>query len=297
MTNKSSFPKIKGRILFNEPLSRHTTFRIGGPSRAWVEPSDEGGLKKILKFAASERKKAFAIGMGSNILFGEKGFDGIVIHLGKRAFKNIKSAGRKITAGAGVPLGSLVNAACSAGLSGLEGLVGIPGTLGGAIFMNSGYRGSISDCLEEVRVMDKAGGDTRIIKRKGIKFGYRDSGILSDFIILGATLSLGKGDRKSLLKKKNILLDAKRNEQPLDSFSAGCVFKNPGGRLSAARYIEMSRLKGKRIGDAEISEKHANFIVNLKRAKRNDVVRLMEIVRKRVKSQFNVELEPEIIIA
>jgi UDP-N-acetylmuramate dehydrogenase len=296
MRYKSMFPKIKGRVLRDEPLFNHTTFRIGGPCRAWVEPSDEEDLRKILRFAASRKEKIFTIGMGSNVLFGEKGFNGILIHLGAGFFKQIKFSGTKAVAGAGVPLGHLVNLSCGRGLSGLEGLVGIPGTLGGAISMNSSYKGSVSDCLEEVKVMEKAEGHTRIIKRKNLKFAYRDSGDLRGFIILEAALRLKKGRREELLRRKNALLAAKRDTQPLGSFSAGCVFKNPGRKFSAAKFIEMSRLKGKRIGDAKISEKHANFIVNLKSAKRRDVLRLIKFAKERVKSRFNVELTPEIII-
>lgn len=296
MKNKKSFPKIKGSILFNEPLSGHTTFRIGGRCGALVEPSDEGDLKKVLRFAISEGEETFVIGKGSNILFRERGFSGTLIRLGPGDFKKVKFAGTKAVVGAGALLGGVINLACEAGLSGLEGLVGIPGTLGGAIFMNSGYRGNVSDSLESVVVMDKISGKARLIKRKNLKFGYRNLGLLADSIILEATLKLVKSDKKALLKKKSRLLHAKRREQPLAAFSAGCVFRNPEGKLSAARYIESLRLKGKRIGGAKISEKHANFIVNVKDAKGNDVLRLIEFVKNRVKAKFGVDLTPEIVI-
>lgn len=296
MKNKNAFPKIKGKVLLNEPLSRHTTFRIGGPCGAWAEPADESDLKNVLRFAASERKKMFVLGMGSNVLFGEKGFNGILIHTGAGDFKKVKFTGQRAVMGAGALLGCAVNLACSMGLSGIEGLAGIPGTLGGAIFMNAGYRGCISDCLESVRVIDKASGEPRTIKRKNIDFGYRHSGILRDFIILEATLKLKKSDRKMLLRKKSRLLRAKTSTQPLGFFSAGCVFKNPDKGPSAAKLIEASRLKGKRIGDAKISEKHANFIINLKNAKGSDVLSLMELVKNRVNLKFGVDLTPEIVI-
>ena len=293
---KNIFPKIKGRLLFNEPLFRHTTFRIGGPCRVWAEPRNEDELKKILKFTGRGGRGLFVIGMGSNILFKEEGFNGTLVHLGADFFKKVKFAGTRVTVGAGLSLGHLINLACSEGLLGIEGLVGIPGTLGGAIFMNSGYRGNISDVLEEVRVMDRATGKVGAVKRKDLKFGYRDSGDLCNYIILGATLRLKKHKKEALRRRKNKFLKIKKEEQPLGHFSAGCIFKNPGSKFSAARYIEMSRLKGKRIGDAMVSERHANFIVNLKEAKERDVSRLISFVRKRVKSQFDIDLTPEITI-
>ena len=294
MKNTEAFPKIKGRILFNEPLSGHTTFRIGGACRVWAEPSSERELLEILKFARAEKKKTFMIGKGSNLLFRDKGFSGVLIHLTGAHFRKIKFTGKKIQAGAGASLARLVNMACERGLSGIEGLVGIPGTVGGAIFMNSSYKGCISDCLEEVKAMDRETGDTRIIKRKEFMFGYRDVGFLRNYIILVATFKLQRQKKAALLARKKIFLEKKKKEQPIGSFSAGCIFKNPERALSAAWYIDKLCLKGKKIGGAQISEKHANFIINLKDAKGSDILRLMELVKKRVKTRFGIKLEPEI---
>ncbi|MCQ9206478.1 MAG: UDP-N-acetylmuramate dehydrogenase [Omnitrophica bacterium] len=291
-----AFPKIKGRILFDEPLSGHTTFRVGGSCRVWTEPSSEGELLEILRYARTEKKKAFIIGKGSNILFRDKGFGGVLIHLAGAHFKKIKFSGEKVRTGAGAALARVVNMACEKGLSGIEGLVGIPGTVGGAIFMNSSYRGSISDSLEEVKVMDRKTGDMRIIKRKEFIFGYRDTGFLHDYVILEATLKLQKQKKTVLLARKKIFLETKKKEQPIGFFSAGCIFKNPKRAFPAARYIDELRLKGKKIGGAQISEKHANFIVNLKDAKGSDILRLMKLVTRRVKMRFGVKLEPEIKI-
>lgn len=296
MKDTRALPKIKGRILFDEPLSGHTTFRIGGSCRMWAEPSSEGELLEILRFARTGRKKAFIIGKGSNVLFRDKGFGGVLIRLTGTHFKKIKFTGEKVRAGAGSSLARLVNMACERGLSGIEGLVGIPGTVGGAIFMNSSYRGSISDCLEEVKAMGRKNGDTRIIKRKEFMFGYRDAGFLSNYVILEATLKLQRHKKSALLARKKIFLETKKKEQPIGFFSAGCIFKNPKDALPAARYIDKLRLKGKKIGGAQISEKHANFIINLKDAKGGDILRLMELVKRRVKARFGVKLEPEIII-
>ncbi|MBL7155597.1 MAG: UDP-N-acetylmuramate dehydrogenase [Candidatus Omnitrophica bacterium] len=292
---KNKFPKVRGKVRFNEPLARHTTFHVGGPCKVWVEPSSEDELREILRFARSNKRKILVLGMGSNILFRDKGFDGIAIHLGNKHFKKVRFDGTRVTAGAGAELGVLVNAACRKGLGGIEGLVGIPATLGGAIFMNSGYRGNISDCLEKLKLMDKAGGKTRIIRQKDIRFGYRQSN-LSRYIILEATLRLKKNKRKMLLKRKRDLLKTKKWEQPFGHFSAGCIFRNPNNKSSAAQYIDMLGLKGKRMGGAEISKQHANFIINLKNAKAEDILRLISFVKTRVKSRFNVNLVPEIII-
>ena len=292
---KNIFSGIKGRVLFEEPLSDHTTFRIGGPCRIWVEPREEGELRKILKLAASKKKKVFIIGMGSNVLPRDKGLNGIVICLRSGYFKKLRFAGTGVTAGAGVLLGNAVNLACKKGLRGIEGLAGIPGTIGGAIFMNAGYKANISDCLESVRIMDKKSGKTSVLKKGKIKFSYRHSG-LDGYIILEAAIALKKADKKKLLERRNKFLRIKKSEQPIGSASAGCVFKNPGGALSAARCIDMLGLKGKKIGGAEISSKHANFIVNSGGAKAKDVIKLMNFVKKRVKEKFSIDLKTEIQI-
>lgn len=281
--------------MFNEPLSRHTTFRIGGPCSAWVEPQNETDLKEILKLAKAKNKRIILVGKGSNILPRDSGVNAIAIHLGSRRFKRVSFSGRKVTAGAGVTLANLINAACQKGLGGMEGLSGIPGTLGGAIFMNAGYEGNISDCLEYVRVMDKKSGKTFALKKTQIKFNYRHSN-LNGYIILEAILCLKKYAKRKLLERKNILLKIKKDRQPIGQPSAGCVFKNPKGAFPAARYIDALGFKGKRIGDAMVSGKHANFIVNLKNAKFSDVSRLIAIIQKKVKSEFKVELVPEIVI-
>lgn len=289
------FPEIESTALFNEPLFKHTTFRIGGPCRVWVEVANETDLKKILFFGKATRKKIFIIGTGSNVLVRDRGFKGIVMHLSGKHFTTMDFFGTRVRTGAAVLLSRLVYLVCRNGLAGLEGLAGIPGTVGGAIFMNSSYKQNISDYLEEIKVMDKFNGNIQIIKRKNIERGYRHSN-LDRYIILEATFRLISKDKKLLLKKRSEFLNIKKREQPLASFSAGCIFRNPDKRTSAARYIDMLGLKGKRIGDAKISERHANFIVNVKKAKSADVLRLITFIKKCVKSQFNVDLTPEVII-
>lgn len=295
IAHEMGFPKIKGSVIFNEPLFKHTTFRVGGPCRIWVKAENEPSLKKVLVFAKSEQKKTLIIGGGSNILAKDEGFNGIAIHMRGRRFKNITFFGTGVTAGSGVTLSRLIDLACKKGLAGMEGLVGIPGTVGGAIFMNSAYTQKISDCLKEVKVMDMATGEIKIIKRKDLRFGYRHSN-LEGYIILEAQFRLRRGKKELLVKRKKDLLEIRKAEQPLGYFSAGCIFRNPKGSISAARYIDTSGLKGKRVGGAEISRIHANFIINLKNAKADDILRLIELMRKRVKSRFNVDLVPEVKI-
>ncbi len=315
-----TFAAIKGKVFLQEPLSAHTTFRIGGPCRAWVEPRDERELKKILKLAASKKKKIFIIGMGSNILAPDKRLNGIVICLRSGYFSKLRFTGTKVIAGAGLPLEKIINLACRKGLGGIEGLTGIPGTLGGAIFMNAGYADRVADRLESVRVMDIKSGRTFALKKsreenltekssriftescpekfyggKKIKFNYRHSG-LDGYIILEASFGLRKTDKKKLMEAKNRFLRAKSSNQPLASACAGCVFRNPEGALPAARYIDMLGFKGKKIGGAMVSEKHANFIINTGQAKARDVIRLARLIRKSVKTKFKIELIPEIVI-
>ena len=292
---KETFPKIKGRVIFGEELSKHTTLRAGGPSRVWVEPRDESELRKILEFAKRTKKIFFIIGFGSNTLFRDKEFKGIVIKLGK-GFKSLCFSGSKVTAGAAAALSVLIDTSCKKGIGGMESLAGIPGTVGGAIFMNAGsYGWNISDFLTTIRVMEIATGKITHLRKDDIRFGYRYSG-LKKYIILGAEFSLKKRQVQQLVNRKTKFLALKRKHQPLREHSAGCVFKNPGGKKTAAEYIESLGLGGKRFGKAEISKKHANFIVTKIGVKSGDIMRLMDFVKKNVKTHFKVDLVPEIKI-
>ena len=292
---KKIFPKIKGKVIFNEPLSRHTTFRIGGPCDVWVEPEDVEDLIKIIKYANTKRRKVFIIGNGSNVLARDSVFKGIVVRLSGKKFRKINFKGTSITAGAGARLGQVVGLSCKKGLKGIEGLTGIPGTLGGALYMNAGYTSKISDIIESVKVMHKKSLKIKVLSKKDIKFGYRQSN-LNMFIILELKLTLRKEKPSLLLEKKEKLLELRRNEQSVEESSAGCVFKNPSGKIRAGQYIDMLGLKGKRFGDVWVSEKHANFIVSKNGAKASDVLKLIMFIKKNVKKHFKKELVPEIKI-
>ncbi len=285
---------LKGKIRFNEPLYKHTTFGIGGPAKIWAEPKDEKDLRGVLQFVKTHKLKIFVIGSGSNVLVDDKGFDGVVIRLSSPYFKDINFEKSKVIAGTGAKLSHLVFSSCKHSLGGLETLAGIPGTVGGAVCMNSGYKKSIGEFVHKVRVMDETG-KLRTLYSKDLKFGYRNSN-LSRYIILEVEIGLKKQEKEILIESYEHLIRLKKASQPWSQRSAGCVFKNPM-RISrtAAGLIELCGLKGKRFGGAKISDKHANFIINLNRAASDDVIRLMDLVGKRVKKKFGIELEPELI--
>jgi len=295
----TSFRKIvKGEVRPRESLARHSSFRIGGPADIWVEPRDASDLRRVLAFSRERNIPTFVIGNGSNLLVGDNGFRGIVINLGSALFKKIKIAGTRITVGGGYSLPKLVNVACGKGLGGLESMVGIPGTIGGAIYMNAGgytnpiYR-NIGDLVISLKVMDYSG-KVKVLKKEEIPFSYRTSG-LDSYIILEAVLGFQKSSSKTLLQSSYKFLNMKKEKQVLDMPSAGCVFKNPKDfQFTCGQMIDMLGLKGKRIGGAEVSEKHANFIINRDCASAKDVTALIDFVRERVMKNYDIPLELEI---
>lgn len=292
----------KGLMINNikqrEKLSLHTSFRIGGPAVIWAEPKDNKELKKTLILAKKESIPAFIMGGGSNVLANDKGFNGIVIHLGSPYFKKAIIRGKTVKVGAGYSMAALVMLCCNKGLSGLESLIGIPGTVGGAVFMNAGGWSSplyknIGDYVSALKVMDYDG-NMKILKKDDIDFGYRNSN-LSRYIILEVVLTLGREARSVLVSRCSKFLNIKRQKQVLDMPSAGCVFKNPENfQFTTGQMIDMLGLKGKRMGGAEISKKHANFIVNKKNATSADVFKLIDLIKTKVMDNYKIELELEI---
>lgn len=285
---------LKGKFRFGELLYKHTTFRIGGPARIWVEPEDEEDLRGVLQFVKARKLKMFVIGSGSNVLADDKGFDGVVIHLSSSYFKGINFEKSKVITGTGTKLSDLIFSSCKHSLGGLENLAGIPGTVGGAVCMNAGYKKSMGEFVHKVRVMDEAC-RLRTLYSKDLKFGYRNSN-LSRYIILEVEIGLKKEKKEILIENYKHLVGFKKASQPWSQKSAGCVFKNPPKpSRSAAGLIELCGLKGKRFGGAKISDKHANFIINVNRAASSDVIGLMDLVREQVKNKFGIELEPELV--
>jgi len=288
-------------LKYNEPLSLHTSFRIGGNAFCWIEPKNPEKILEAIHLAESRHLSFAVFGRGTNLLVKDEGFDGIVIHIGK-GFDEIKrDTGQILKAGAGVSLSKLIKYACENGLAGCEFLTGIPGDFGGAVFMNAGMRSlkdsarfdEIKDIILDVEVLDLKDKKIKTLDRKEIDFKYRSSG-LGGKVILGARIGLEK-DKKSSIIKRISAFNKKRDWIKKIKFpSAGSVFKNPENEKPAGALIESCGLKGKRIGGAEISNVHANVIVNLGGATSKDVLSLIELVKNTVKKKFGVNLELEL---
>jgi UDP-N-acetylmuramate dehydrogenase len=284
----------KTKIRIGEPIRNHTTFKIGGRAKFFIEPKDTDELRFSLAFAKNNKLPVFVIGAGSNILVGDKGIPGVLLRLSSPDFKKIYRKGSHLYAGSGAWLGKIVKFSKDYGLSGAEFLAGIPGTLGGALAMNAGVKARSMGCIaQEVSVMDYSG-KIKNLRKKDLRFGYRKSN-LSKYIILSAILKLKKSDKHRIRERIDEYVNYRKVTQDLSRPSAGCIFKNPHGD-SAGRLIDLCGLKGKRVGDAAVSLKHANFILNLKRASCADVLKLMGIVRKTVNKKFKIDLAPEIKI-
>ncbi len=296
---------LKNKIKLNEALSKHTNFKIGGPSKFWFEPENLDELKEIYNFCQKEKIPLFVLGGGSNILVKDEGWPGMVVKLSKSYFKQIGFDDNLVKAGAGGSLSNLANFALKKSLSGCEFLCGIPGTIGGALIMNAGVKNisspsqgqllNISQILCQVLVLDKKG-MVKTLKKKSINFGYRWSD-LNDYIVLEAKFKFKKGDKEKIRNLTEKFREYKKKTQDYGHPSAGCVFKNPKGTLkSSGQLIDQAGFKGKRIGQAQVSLKHANFIINTGRAKAKDVLALMKNIQEKIKKDCQIWLEPEIKI-
>ena len=290
---KQEIKKItKGIILFDEPMSKHTSYGIGGPARAYITPKNKEDLVSILKFSKDNNIPSYFIGSGSNLLVSDDGIDGIVITLGK-SFNKLEINKNNVFAETGVMLGRMVKECAKRNLSGIESLIGVPGTLGGALIMNAGaFGGEISNYLEYVSVITMSG-DEKKYQQKDIKFNYRNSSFSDNEILINANFKFILSDQKTVSKNKLKASGGRKSSQPLRFRSAGSVFKNPS-EGAAGYFIDKAGLKGTKSGDAEISSVHANFFVNHGRATAKDVIRLINIARKKVYKEFGVMLELEI---
>ena len=285
--------KVTGKFLDNEPMTKHTSYGIGGPARAYITPADQDDLAAILRFAQKNNIPTFFAGSGSNLLVADEGFDGIVISLGK-SFTQFNIEGNRIEAEVGVMLGKMVKETTKRNLTGLESMIGVPGTLGGALVMNAGaFGGEISNCLDTINVMTM-NGSTKTYKQNEIDFSYRHSTFPADEILVSATFILKKKPAQEIQSQRAQASQGRKDTQPLKFRSAGSVFKNPKPDLAAGYLIDQAGLKGTRRGDAEISPKHANFFVNHGQAKAEDVVALIRLAKKTVQEKFDVNLELEI---
>ena len=280
-------------VKLDEPMSKHTTFRIGGPASYFVTPMDTEELSQVVVLCKAERVPFFLLGHGSNILVSDKGIGGVVIQLYKN-YAKFSIEGNLVKAEAGIMLNKLGQEIRDAGLTGFEFAAGIPGTLGGAVMMNAGaYGGEMKDIVESVSLMDY---DGNLIKKSGeeMDFSYRHS-IVEDeeLIVIGATLKLAQGNIEDITSKMQELALARKTKQPLEFPSAGSTFKRPEGYF-AGKLIMDSGLAGYRVGDAEVSEKHCGFVINKGHASAKDVMTLIDDVRNTVYDKFKVELSPEV---
>ena len=280
----------------NEPMSRHTSFKIGGNAEAYIKVQNVSQLKSILKECREAGIAYFLIGNGSNILVNDEGLQGVVIKL-SGDFKNISLLDdTTIYCGAGASLASLCKFALNSGLSGLEFAWGIPGSVGGALFMNAGaYGGEMKQVVHSVSHITPKGEVGRI-DRDDLEFGYRTSVYRrNDNIITGAVIKLKKDDPEAIRSRMDDFMGRRSDKQPLDYPSAGSVFKRPEGAFAGA-LIEQCGLKGKCRGGAQVSEKHAGFIINKSNATAADVRALIREVQTTVADQTGYELECELII-
>ncbi len=284
------------KIVENEPMSAHTTFRIGGPARYYMIPENAGQVSKCMGFAMKMELPYVIVGKGSNVLFSDEGYPGVVIEVGRSMADIEVSEDGHIRAGAGAGLGALAAAAAKQSLSGLEFASGIPGTVGGAVVMNAGaYGGEIKDCIKSAKVLDKEGAVLEL-SRDEMELGYRSSVIQrKGYIVTEAVFQLHKGNKEQILGRMSELNAKRREKQPLDYPSAGSTFKRSEGYF-AGKLIEDAGLRGFQVGDAQVSEKHCGFVINRGKATAADVIGLMEEVQKRVLETSGVRLEPEVKI-
>ncbi len=283
---------VKGTLLENEPMSKHTSYGIGGPAFAYITPRDRDDLSEILKFSAKYDIPVHFIGSGSNLLVADDGIKGIVLSPAKSLTK-LEIDHNSIIAESGVMLGKLVKESIKRNLTGLESLIGVPGTLGGALVMNAGaFGGEISNYLISVDVMTSRG-KIRSYKSSEIGFSYRFSSFKTDEFILLARFELKIEDPEVISNKRKKASSGRKTNQPLRFRSAGSVFKNPKNH-AAGYLIDKVGLKGKRIGDAEISTHHANFFINHGNASASEITELIQLAKKAVLEEFDIELELEI---
>ena len=281
-----------GKILINEKISNYTTYRVGGKARAIVYPKGESELVELVGLLKEKGVKYFVLGNGSNVLFSDCLYDGIIIKLDN--FNKLRIDGNIVTVDAGYSLIKLANDTIKASLSGLEFVSGIPGTVGGAIFMNAGaYGEEISGVVKTVRILT---GDLEIIEltKEEMEFSYRTSYLQKhlDYICLSCVLELKPGICEEMMETVIKRREARRDSQPLTFPSAGSVFRNPPG-FYAGKLIEDMGLKGFSIGKAEVSTKHANFIINKGNAKASDIKRIIDTIKQKAKIKYNINLRVE----
>jgi UDP-N-acetylmuramate dehydrogenase len=282
-------------ILIDELMSRHTTFRTGGPASLFLRPDDEEGALKAVRYLRQQEQPFFILGNGSNLLVSDRGYDGVIISLEKLNDLHLEGD-TTIVAEAGVLNSAIASFAREKSLSGFEFAAGIPGTIGGAMIMNAGaYGGEIKDITESVRVI-APDGVIDIIPGSDCDFGYRTSALKrGGFVVTSAKLKLSKGDPEAIAASMKELALKRKEKQPLEYPSAGSTFKRPEGYF-AGKLIEDAGLRGFSVGGAQVSEKHCGFVINKDNATSADIYNLIIEVKKRVLEDSGVTLEPEVIM-
>jgi UDP-N-acetylmuramate dehydrogenase len=297
-----TFTNIRGEVREREPLAGYTSFRIGGPADLLVTPADRKDLIALLLQVRQQKLPFVILGGGTNLLVRDGGFRGVVISLKRlaavttvREYRSVGGTFAVVLAEAGGPLAGLMRYTVDRGWSGLEFAAGIPGTVGGAVCMNAGTaQGEIGDVIDTVTLLSPKG-ELIVRHQDELSFGYRTANIPPGHVVLDAKLILRHGERERIQARVKELTAQRRERQPWGLPNAGSVFKNPHD-VSAGKLIDEAGLKGETVGRAQVSEKHANFIVNLGGATAAEVLKLMEIVREKVLEVHKVRLEPEIKI-
>ncbi len=281
-------------ILENEPMSRHTTFRVGGEATCFIKISSTAQLQKLIPYFKEIEIPYFILGNGSNLLVGDHGYDGAILQL-KEKFNGVEAEGNLLRAQAGALLSRVAQCALEHSLAGLSFASGIPGTVGGGVMMNAGaYGGEMKQVVEEVTVLDEKG-EILVLNNATMEFGYRTSIIKNrHFTVLEVTFRLREGDKKEIRSEMEELAAKRREKQPLNFPSAGSTFKRPEGYF-AGKLIMDAGLRGYSIGGAAVSEKHCGFVINRGNATAADVSEVIAEVQERVKDKFGVTLECEVI--
>lgn len=282
-------------LLPAEPMTKHTSFHIGGPAELMAQPQSEAELQSLLLKAAEAAVPVTLVGNGSNLLVRDKGIRGLVIKLGSM-LRDINVSGNMLTFGSGVSLAQASKKAAELGLSGMEFAVGIPGSIGGAVYMNAGaYDGEMSKVVKSVRVMDAAG-EVSELSAGELDFGYRHSALQgSSKIVTSVTVELAAGDKQAIAEKMADFSNRRITKQPLELPSAGSMFKRPPGYF-AGTLIDQTGLKGYTVGGAQVSTKHAGFVVNIGGATAADVLQLISDVQAKVFAAHGVHLETEVLV-
>jgi UDP-N-acetylmuramate dehydrogenase len=292
----SPFSGLESIVQENYPLKRHTWYRVGGPARYFVRPTGVDDLREAMRRCNDNGIPIYVLGLGANLLVRDEGVDGAVFRLNADAFTDTRIEGDLLHVGAGVDLQKLIVHCVREGLGGIETLAGIPGTIGGAVKMNAGGKfGDLGAHVESVTTLDQTGEQTTHT-RDELLFTYRSCNLDEPFI-LGATLKLTPEDPDAIVPRYKEVWMYKRNSQPLNTRNSGCIFKNPAGsEYSAGALIDRAGLKGMRVGRAEVSQKHANFIIADPDCPSSDVLSLIQLVQDRVRDLAGVRLEREVKI-